>query len=118
MRAVVFDRYGPPEVLRVEEIDQPVPKDDEVLVQVHATTVNRTDSGSAGPIRSSRGCSPGPEAEVPDSGIEFAGEVAAVGSSVTEFAVGDDVFGLRGSGANAEYVCVRERGLSPTCRRA
>ena len=45
MRAVVYDHYGPPDVLRIEEVDQPVPKEDEVLVRIHATTVNRTDCG-------------------------------------------------------------------------
>lgn len=45
MRAVVFDRYGPPEVLRIEEVPRPVPKDDQVLIKVHAAAVNRTDTG-------------------------------------------------------------------------
>ncbi len=111
MRAVVFDRYGPPEVLRVEEVERPVPKEDEVLVRIHATTVNRSDCGY-------RGAEPfftrfftgllRPKYRTP--GMELAGEVAAVGAAVSEFVVGDEVFGLRGSGANAEYVCVRERG--------
>jgi NADPH:quinone reductase-like Zn-dependent oxidoreductase len=111
MKAVVFDRYGPPEVLRVEEIDRPVPKDDEVLVKVHATTVNRTDCGFRGADPFFSRIFTGllrPKYRTP--GMELAGEVAAVGAAVTEFAVGDEVFGLRGSGANAEYVCVREQG--------
>ena len=111
MRAVVFDRYGPPEVLRVEEIERPAPKEDEVLVKVRATTVNRSDCGH-------RGAEPfftrfftgllRPKYRTP--GMELAGEVVAVGSGVDEFAVGDEVFGLKGTGANAEYVCVRAGG--------
>ena len=111
MRAVVFDRYGPPEVLRVEEIERPEPKDDEVLVEVRATTVNRSDCGfrAAEPFfaRFFTGVLR-PKYRTP--GMELAGVVVAVGSAVTEFAVGDEVFGLRGNSANAEYVCVRERG--------
>ena len=111
MRAVVFDRYGPPEVLRVEEVERPVPKEDEVLVRIHATTVNRSDCGY-------RGAEPfftrfftgllRPKYRTP--GMELAGEVAAVGGAVSEFVVGDAVFGLKGHGANAEYVCIRETG--------
>jgi NADPH:quinone reductase-like Zn-dependent oxidoreductase len=112
MRAVVHDRYGPPEVLRLEEVERPVPKDDEVLVRIHATTVNRTDCHiraadpflwrlfGAGLLR--------PKQRI--LGRELAGEVEALGAAVTEFAVGDRVFGGR-SGANAEFVCVREAGL-------
>ena len=111
MRAVVFDRYGPPEVLRVEEIERPEPEDDEVLVEVRATTVNRSDCGfrAAEPFfaRFFTGVLR-PKYRTP--GMELAGVVVAVGSAVTEFAVGDEVFGLRGNSANAEYVCVRERG--------
>jgi len=111
MRAVVHDRYGPPEVLRVDEVERPVPKEDEVLVHVHATTVTRTDCHM-------RAASPfiwrfmlgllRPKRRI--LGIEFAGVVEAVGAAVTEFDVGDRVFGLR-NGSHAEYVCVREAGL-------
>jgi len=111
MRAVVHDRYGPPEVLRLEDVERPVPNDDEVLVRVHATTVTRTDCHM-------REASPfiwrfmlgflRPKRRI--LGLEFAGVVEAVGSTVTEFDVGDRVFGLR-NGAYAEYVCVREAGL-------
>jgi NADPH:quinone reductase-like Zn-dependent oxidoreductase len=112
MRAVVHDRYGPPSVLRVEGVERPVPKDDEVLVRVHATTVNRTDCHIraakpfiwrffAGLLR--------PRRKI--LGMEFAGEVEAVGAAVAEFDVGDHVFGIQGYnrpyGAHAEYICMR-----------
>ncbi len=111
MRAVVFDHYGPPEVLRVEDVERPVPKDDEVLVQVHATTVNRTDCGwrKAEPFfaRAFTGLLR-PKHRTP--GMEFAGVVEAVGSAVTELAVGDEVFGVKGFGANAEYTVAKAAG--------
>jgi len=108
VRAVVRDRYGPPEVLRIGEVDRPVPAADEILVRVHATTVNRTDcgwrSGSPFFVRHF----PGPRSpQWRVLGMEFAGEVELVGSAVTDLAVGDRVFGVMGHGANAEYVCVR-----------
>ena len=111
MRAVVFDRYGPPEVLRVEEIARPAPKEGEVLVKVHATTVNRSDCGFRGAERFFTRFFTGllrPKHRTP--GMELAGEVVGVGDGVDEFAVGDEVFGLKGTGANAEYVCVRAGG--------
>lgn len=110
MRAVVHERYGAPDVLHIEEVERPVPKDDEVLVKIHATTVNRSDCGwrEAEPFfaRFFTGLLR-PRRKI--LGSELAGEVEAVGAAVTQFAVGDEVFGLR-SGAHAEYVCVRERG--------
>jgi NADPH:quinone reductase-like Zn-dependent oxidoreductase len=111
VKAVVHDRYGPPEVLRVAEVDRPDPADDEVLVRVHATTVTRTDihMRAAKPFfwRFMLGLRR-PKRRI--LGLEFAGVVEAVGSNVTQFAVGDRVFGAR-SGSHAEYVCVREAGL-------
>jgi NADPH:quinone reductase-like Zn-dependent oxidoreductase len=109
MRAVVYDRYGPPDVLRLEEVERPVPKDDEVLVRIHATTVTRTDTG----LRSaeyfvSRFATGLRRPKNRILGMEFAGEVEAVGAAVTEFGVGDQVFGGMGSGAHAEFVCIRE----------
>jgi NADPH:quinone reductase-like Zn-dependent oxidoreductase len=111
MRAVVYDRYGPPEVLGLEEVERPMPDDDQVLVRVHATTVTRTDCGLrsneyfisrffTGLLR--------PKQRI--LGMELAGVVEAVGASVSEFQVGDHVFGIR-SGANADFVCVRESGV-------
>ena len=114
MKAVVHDRYGPPEVLRLEEVGRPVPAEDEVLVRVHATTVTQTDCHMrrARPFiwRFMLGFRR-PKRRV--LGLELAGEVEAVGATVTEFEVGDRVFGMR-SGAHAEYVCVRESGFLAT----
>jgi NADPH:quinone reductase-like Zn-dependent oxidoreductase len=118
MKAVVYDRYGPPEVLRLADVERPVPKDDEVLVRVHATTVNRLDvhtreanrpSGMAVMVLS-RLVSGLRRPRQPILGSEFAGEVAAVGASVSEFAVGERVFGNSGLGfgAHAEFLCIRE----------
>jgi NADPH:quinone reductase-like Zn-dependent oxidoreductase len=111
VRAVVYDRYGPPDVLHVEDVDAPIPADDEILVRTSATTVNRTDCGwrSAKPfiVRWFLGLRR-PKRRI--LGMEFAGTVEAVGPAVTEFAVGDEVFGVKGFGAHAELVCVRESG--------
>jgi NADPH:quinone reductase-like Zn-dependent oxidoreductase len=111
MRAVVHDRYGPPDVLRLEEVERPVPEDDEVLVRVHATTVTRTDCGFRQPrpffVRFFSGLLR-PSHRI--LGSELAGEVEAVGAAVSEFAVGDQVFGVNADrfGAHAEFVCMRE----------
>jgi NADPH:quinone reductase-like Zn-dependent oxidoreductase len=117
MRAAVRTRYGPPDVVRISEVEKPAAKDNEVLVKVHATTVNRTDCGLraakpfiyrffTGPIR--------PRLTV--LGNEFAGDVEAVGRGVTSFKVGDRVFGFSGAkfGAHAEYLTVPEDGLLAT----
>jgi NADPH:quinone reductase-like Zn-dependent oxidoreductase len=110
MRAVVHDRYGPPEVLRLEDVEPPVPKDDEVLVRVRATSVTRSDCGwrAAKPFltRFFTGIRR-PKNRI--LGSEFAGTVEAVGPAVTEFAVGDEVFGTTGGfRAHAELLCIRE----------
>jgi NADPH:quinone reductase-like Zn-dependent oxidoreductase len=109
MRAVVHDKYGPPEVLRLGDVPRPVPAEDEVLVKVHATSVTRTDCGFRGADPFFARIFTGllrPKRRI--LGMELAGEVEAVGAAVTEFAIGDEVFGIRG-GANAEYICVREQ---------
>jgi NADPH:quinone reductase-like Zn-dependent oxidoreductase len=114
MRAVVHDTYGPPEVLRLDEVERPTPKGDDVLVRVHATTVTRSDCGWRKPhpffSRAFRGIR---RPKYRTLGMEFAGEVEEVGSAVQGFEAGDRVFGVKGYGANAEYVCIREeRGLA------
>jgi NADPH:quinone reductase-like Zn-dependent oxidoreductase len=118
MRAVVYDRYGPPEVLRIEEVAQPVPKADEVLVKIHATAVTRADCATREANRQSglavsllsRSISGFRRPKQPILGTELAGEVAAVGPAVSELAVGDHVFGSSGFrfGAHAEFICMRE----------
>jgi NADPH:quinone reductase-like Zn-dependent oxidoreductase len=109
MKAVVHDRYGPPEVLRLEDVDRPVARESEVLVTVRATTVTRSDAAwrAAKPFfsRYFTGLRR-PRRRV--LGTEFAGEVAEVGSGVTEFRVGDRVFGASIFGAHAEFVRVLE----------
>ena len=113
----MWDRYGPPEVVRVGELDKPVPGDGELLVKVHATTVNRTDCGvrAAKPflyrlfvgLRRPR---------LAVLGNEFAGEVEAVGGGVGSFRPGDRVFGFSPNrfGAHAEYLAVPGHGSVET----
>jgi NADPH:quinone reductase-like Zn-dependent oxidoreductase len=111
VRAVVHDRYGGPEVLRLEDVERPEPGDDDVLVRIHATTVNRTDCGFRRPkpffVRFFSGLLR-PRQRI--LGTELAGEVEAVGAAVTEFGVGDRVFGVNADnfGAHAEFVCMRQ----------
>ncbi|HJU97891.1 MAG TPA: NAD(P)-dependent alcohol dehydrogenase [Jiangellaceae bacterium] len=117
MKAAVHTRYGPPEVVRISDVDTPTAKDNEVLVKVHATTVNRTDCGyrAAKPfiLRLFSGLVR-PRATV--LGSEFAGEVEAVESDVASFDVGERVFGYNEGpfGAHAEYMTVPEDGLLAT----
>ena len=109
MRAVVHDRYGPPDVLRLEEVERPVPKDDEVLIRIRATTVNRTDCGlRSAEVFISRFITGIARPKRRILGGELAGQVEAVGAAVTEFEVGDEVFGVNGYGAHAEFICLRE----------
>jgi NADPH:quinone reductase-like Zn-dependent oxidoreductase len=117
VKAAVRTRYGPPGVVRIAEVEKPAPKDNEVLVRVHATTVNRTDCGlrAAKPFiyRLLLGLT---RPRVTVLGTEFAGEIEAVGGGVTSFQVGDRVFGFNGSsfGAHAEYLVMPVDGLLAT----
>lgn len=120
MKAAVYKKYGPPEVVRVVDVPMPEPKGDEVLIKVHATTVNRTDTGFRGAhyfiIRFFHGLFK-PKYHI--LGTEVAGEVVAIGKDVSLFEVGDRVFGLNclTFGAHAEYVAVREKGSITTMPR-
>ncbi len=111
MKAIVSTKYGAPEVLQMKEVEKPVPGEDEILIKIHATTVSSGDARMrrADPfvIRLIFGFSK-PKKSIP--GVVVAGEIEAVGSSVTRFKAGDQVFGSSGMafGAHAEYVTVPE----------
>jgi NADPH:quinone reductase-like Zn-dependent oxidoreductase len=108
MKAFVYERYGPPDVLELREVDKPVVGDDDVLVRVHAVSVNPVDwhtmTGTPYLVRLESGLRK-PKRQV--LGVDFAGTVEAIGRNVNQFQPGDEVFGAK-SGAFAEYVCVRE----------
>ena len=118
MKAVVYDRYGPPGVLRIEQVERPAPRDDALLVRIRATTVNRLDCHTREANRSnglvlsgvSRLVSGIRRPRQPILGSEFAGEVAATGPAVTGFGAGDRVFGNTGLGfgCQAEFTCIAE----------
>lgn len=106
MKAVFHKTYGPPEVLTIEEIEKPTPKDDEVLVKIRATSVNPAEWYAMTGLFIARlggGLLRPKETRL---GVDYAGLVEAVGKDVTQFKAGDEVYGAR-SGAFAEYVCVR-----------
>jgi len=109
MKAIVYTKYGPPEVLQLKEVDKPVPKDNEVLIRIYATTVNRTDCATirAKPFfaRLLTGILK-PKKQIP--GTEFAGEIEEIGKDVESFKVGDKVFGFddQGSESHAQYMTI------------
>jgi len=111
MKAIVYTKYGPPDVLQLKEVEKPVPLDNEVLIRIHATTVNRTDCATirAKPFfaRIITGLFK-PRKQIP--GTEFAGEIEAVGKSVSFLKVGDKVFGFDDSGlrSHAQYLTITE----------
>ena len=133
MKAIVYEKFGPPEVLQIKEVEKPIPKDNEVLIKVHAVHVNFGDIIT----RNFRKISPRKfhqpfllwffakiflgfrKPKVKILGSEFAGEIESVGKDVERFKKGDEVFGYRGMnmGAYVEYLCMPEKGtvaLKPT----
>ena len=111
MKAVLHCEYGGPEILKLEEVEKPVPNDNQVLVRVRAASVNPLDLTIRGPwaIRPILGLRKPKDTRI---GVDYAGTVEAVGKNVTQFKPGDEVFGGK-NGAIAEYVCaLADRGIT------
>lgn len=112
MKALILTHYGSPDVLRFTEVEKPLPDDQQLLIKVHAASVNALDwhlmRGKPLLVRLSGNGLRNPKD--PRMGVDLAGRVEAIGGNVTRFQVGDEVFG-RGFGSFAEYVCPRENAL-------
>ena len=106
MKAIVYTKFGPPEVLQLQEVGKPTPKANEVLIKIYATTVVKEDPD----MRASPGFNGFLKPRHPILGQELAGVVEAIGSAVTRFRLGDQVFGIGMFGAYAEYKCMPEDG--------
>jgi NADPH:quinone reductase-like Zn-dependent oxidoreductase len=114
MKAIVYTKYGAPDVLELTEVDKPIPKDDEVLIRVHAVSINDWDWGLLqGTPFMNRLISGLLKPKIQILGSDIAGQIEAVGREVERFQPGDEVFGdlSGGWGGFAEYVCARENAL-------
>ena len=113
MQAVLYTRYGSPDVLQFQEVSKPIPKENDVLIKVLAAATNPLDwhfmRGDPFFMRFMAGLT---KPKNPKLGVDFAGRVEAVGKNVTRFKVGDEVFGS-GDGAFAEYLCIVETKIAP-----
>jgi NADPH:quinone reductase-like Zn-dependent oxidoreductase len=113
MKAILFTRYGSPDVLQVTEAEKPVPNENQVLIKVMAASANPLDwhrmRGEPFLARMGEGLR---KPQDPRLGADVAGQVESVGKNVTEFKPGDEVFGAVGAGSFAEYVCTREKNLA------
>lgn len=108
MKAIVYNQFGPPDVLHITEVQRPDPSDKEVLIRIHATTVEKEDPD----MRAKRGLNGILRPKRPILGLFFSGEVVSIGAETNKFKVGDEVFGsatLR-LGTYAEYICLSEDG--------
>ena len=114
MKAIVYTKYGGPEVLQLKEVENPFPKDDEVLVKVHAASINDWDDGLLHGDFINRLINGLLKPKRKILGSDIAGRIEAIGKNITRFKTGDDVYGdLSGRwGGFAEYVCAREKALA------
>jgi len=119
MKAIVYTKYGPPDVLQLKEVEKPTPKDNEVLIKIYATTVTTADANVRDFVFVPAGLGFLPrlmfgltKPKITILGTELAGEIEAVGKDVSTFKEGDQVFGMPGSrfGAYAQYLCLPEKG--------
>jgi NADPH:quinone reductase-like Zn-dependent oxidoreductase len=111
MKTIVYERFGPPEVLRLDEVETPTPKEREILIRVRAAVVSATDSAfRAGRPLLARLAAGARKPRLPTLGDALAGDVVAAGGAVTRFRTGDRVFGASGPrlGAHAEYIALGE----------
>ena len=106
MKAIVYTKFGPPEVLHLQEVKKPLPKDNQVLIKIVATTIVKEDPD----MRASPGFNGLLKPRNPILGQELAGEIESIGKDVTRFEPGDQVYGFDMFGAYAEYKCMRENG--------
>lgn len=111
MKAAIYKRYGPPEVVQIADVEKPVPKDNEVLLKVRAASVNPIDRHLMRGMYLLRPMTGLSKPRDPRLGRDVAGQVEAAGRNVTQFRPGDEVFGVA-PGAFAEYVCSRENSLA------
>ena len=113
MKAIVYTKYGTPDVLKLTEAEKPIPKDNEVLVKVHASTVTPMDwKFRSGKIFLARLMSGLFKPKIKILGVEFSGEIEDIGKYVTQFKVHDKVFGrAKKGGAHAEYICAPENEI-------
>jgi NADPH:quinone reductase-like Zn-dependent oxidoreductase len=123
MKAIVCPKYGPPEVLRIAEVDKPFPTDDEVCIRIHASAVTASDIFIRGsqialaywiPMRLALGLTKPRRSII---GLVLAGQIESVGANIRRFKPGDEVYGLTGFGlgAYAEYKCMRETDSTYGC---
>jgi len=116
MKAAVYTRYGPPDVVQIMDVEKPVPKDDEVSIKVRAAAVNPLDwrilKGAPSVVRLLFGLHKPTVARPGRPGRDLAGQVEAVGRNVTLFRPGDEVFGASVGGTFAEYVCADQKKLA------